>query len=66
MPLGAREILEGEMLALETMCGLIADPRFAGEHSEQLIAETKGLIALVGALADRASSLPELVDTRAA
>jgi hypothetical protein len=66
MPLGAREILEGEMLALETMIGLIADPRFAGPQSEELIAETKRLIDLVGSLADRASSLPELVDTRAA
>jgi hypothetical protein len=66
MPLGAREILEGEMLALETMAGLIADPRFAGQHNEELLAETKRLIDLVGSLADRASSLPELVDTRAA
>src|SRR5258706_141538 len=61
-----REMLEAEMLALEAMGGLIADPRFAGEQSQELVAETKRLIQLVGSLADRASSLPELVDTRAA
>jgi hypothetical protein len=66
MPLGAREMLEAEMLALEAMGGLIADPRFAGQQSKELITETKRLIKLVGSLADRASSLPELVDTRAA
>jgi hypothetical protein len=66
MPLGAREMLEAEMLALEAMGGLIADPRFAGAQSQELIAETQRLVLLVGSLADRASSLPELVDTRAA
>ena len=65
MPLGAREILEAEMLALESMCGLMADPRF-GEQNADLIAQTQELIKRAGALADRASSLPELVDTRAA
>lgn len=65
MPLGAREVLEAEMLALETMCGIMADPRFGG-HSADLIDHTKRLITRVGALADRAHSLPELVDTRAA
>lgn len=65
MPLGAREILEAEMLALESMCGLMADPRFS-EQNADLIAQTQELIKRVGALADRASSLPELVDTRAA
>src|SRR5258708_11763418 len=65
MPLGAREILEAEMLALETMCGVMADPRFGG-HNAELVAETQALIARVAKLADRASSLPELVDTRAA
>ena len=65
MPLGAREILESEMLALEAMCGLMADPRFS-EQNSALIADTQALIKRVGALADRASSLPELVDTRAA
>ena len=65
MPLGAREILESEMLALEAMCGLMADPRFS-EQNSALIAETQALIKRVGALADRASSLPELVDTQAA
>lgn len=64
MPLGAREILEAEMLALESMCGLMGDPRF-GENAA-LVAETQALIKRVGALADRASSLPELVDTQAA
>ncbi len=64
MPLGAREILEGEMLALESLCGLMADPRFGAQNAE-LVAETKRLIDLVGSLADRASSLPELVDTSA-
>jgi hypothetical protein len=63
MPLGAREILEAEMLALETMCGVMADPRFGGQNA-QLVADTQALIARVGKLADRASSLPELVDTR--
>jgi hypothetical protein len=65
MPLGAREILEAEMLALEAMCGLMADPRF-GNHNTALITATQILIKRVGALADRASSLPELVDTSAA
>lgn len=65
MPLGAREILESEMLALESMCGLMADPRF-GDQNADLIAHTQALIGRAGALADRASSLPELVDTRAA
>ncbi len=65
MPLGAREILEAEMLALESMCGLMADPRFS-EQNADLIAQTQELVKRVGALADRASSLPELVDTRAA
>lgn len=65
MPLGAREILEAEMLALESMCGLMSDPRLGSQNSE-LIAQTQALIQRVGALADRASSLPELVDTQAA
>jgi hypothetical protein len=65
MPLGAREILEAEMLALESMCALMSDPRFS-EQNADLIAHTQELIKRVGALADRASSLPELVDTRAA
>ncbi|MBV8535198.1 MAG: hypothetical protein JO128_06380 [Alphaproteobacteria bacterium] len=65
MPLGAREILEAEMLALESMCGLMADPRFSEQNAE-LIAQTQAMVQRVGALADRASSLPELVDTRAA
>ena len=65
MPLGAREIPEAEMLALESICGLMADPRFS-EQNADLIAQTQELIKRVGALADRASSLPELVDTRAA
>lgn len=65
MPLGAREILESEMLALEAMCGLMGDPRFSGQNSA-LIDETQALITRVGALADRASSLPELEDTQAA
>ncbi len=63
MPLGAREILEAEMLALESMCGLMGDPRF-GDQNADLIAQTQNLIARAGALADRASSLPELVDTQ--
>ena len=63
MPLGAREILEAELIALEGMCGLMADPRF-GEHNAALVAATKSLVGRVGKLADRASSLPELVDTR--
>lgn len=62
MPLGAREMLEEEMLALETMANTVADPRFSVQHDE-LVAEIKHLIAVVGQLADRASSLPELVDT---
>ena len=65
MPLGAREILEAEMLALESMCGLMADPRF-GDQNAELVAQTQAMVKRVGALADRASSLPELVDTRAA
>ena len=65
MPLGAREILEAEMLALESMCGLMADPR-CSEQNAELIAQTQAMVQRVGALADRASSLPELVDTRAA
>jgi len=63
MPLGAREILEAEMIALEGMCGLMADPRF-GDQNAALVAATKSLVGRVGKLADRASSLPELVDTR--
>lgn len=62
MPLGAREMLEEEMLALETMGNTVADPRFSVQHDE-LVSEIKHLIAVVGQLADRASSLPELVDT---
>jgi hypothetical protein len=65
MPLGAREILEAEMLALESMCGLMGDPRL-GDQNATLVADTQALIKRVGALADRASSLPELVDTQAA
>lgn len=65
MPLGAREMLESEMLALETMRGIVADPRFASLHNEEMIAEIAVLLKTVGTLADRATSLPELVDTRA-
>jgi hypothetical protein len=63
MPLGAREMLEDEMLALETMCNTVADPRFAGVQHAELVAEIRQLIQVVGRLADRATSLPELVDT---
>jgi hypothetical protein len=65
MPLGAREMLEDEMLALETMCNTVADPRFAGIQHDELIAEIRRLILVAGKLADRATSLPELVDTSA-
>jgi len=64
MPLGAREMLEAEMLALEGMRHIIADPRFAAIRNDELIAEIARLSKLVGVLADRATSLPELVDTR--
>lgn len=64
MPLGAREMLESEMLALEGMRHIIADPRFAAIRNDELIGEIARLVKLVGLLADRATSLPELVDTR--
>jgi hypothetical protein len=64
MPLGAREMLEAEMLALEGMRSFVIDPRFQSHKNDDLIAELVRLVKLVGGLADRASSLPELVDTR--
>jgi hypothetical protein len=63
MPLGAREMLEAEMLALENMRTLIADARFEALRSDDMVLEIDRLIAVVGGLADRATSLPELVDT---
>lgn len=63
MPLGAREMLEDEMLALEAMCNTVTDPRFATGQHDELVAEIRQLIDAVGRLADRATSLPELVDT---
>jgi hypothetical protein len=63
MPLGAREMLEEEMLALEIMANTVTDPRFADIQHDSLVNEIQLLIKVVGRLADRASSLPELVDT---
>jgi len=63
MPLGAREMLEEEMLSLEILANTVVDPRFADIQHDELADEIKLLIAAVGRLADRASSLPELVDT---
>lgn len=63
MPLGAREMLEEEMLALEIMANTVTDSRFADIQHDTLVNEIKLLIKVVGRLADRASSLPELVDT---
>lgn len=63
MPLGAREMLEEEMLALEILANTVTDPRFEDVQHDELVDEIKLLIKVVGRLADRASSLPELVDT---
>jgi hypothetical protein len=64
MPLGAREMLEEEMLALEVLANTVSDPRFETINHDELVAEIQTLIKAVGRLADRASSLPELVDRR--
>jgi hypothetical protein len=63
MPLGAREMLEEEMLSLEILANTVVDPRFEDIQHDELVDEIKLLIAAVGRLADRATSLPELVDT---
>ena len=63
MPLGAREMLEEEMLSLEILANTVVDPRFEDIQHDELVDEIKLLITAVGRLADRASSLPELVDT---
>lgn len=64
MPLGAREMLEEEMLSLEILANTVNDPRFENVPHAKLSDEIQLLIKVVGRLADRASSLPELVDTR--
>jgi hypothetical protein len=64
MPLGAREMLEEEMLALEVLANTVSDPRFENVQHDELVAEIQTLIKAVGRLAERASSLPELVDRR--
>lgn len=63
MPLGAREMLEEEMLALEILANTVTDPRFTTISHDNLVDEIKLLIKVVGRLADRASSLPELIDS---
>ncbi len=65
LPLGGRDLLESEVRALEAMRSVLAAPRFANVADKAMLEEITRLEAVIGKLAERATSLPDFSQRRA-
>jgi hypothetical protein len=59
LPLGGRDLLDSEMRALASMRSVLAAPRFANIADKTMLDELSQLEAMIGKLAERATSLPD-------
>jgi len=59
LPLGGKDLLHAELRALEGMRSILAAPRFASVANAGMLLELKHLEAVIGKLAERATSLPD-------
>jgi len=59
LPLGGKDLLLTELRSLEGMRSILAAPRFAAVADTAMLLELKRLEAVIGQLAERATSLPD-------
>lgn len=59
LPLGGKDMIDGELRALEAMRDVLGAPRFAKMADKEMLAQITKLEGTLSKLADRATSLPD-------